>query len=114
MEELNEILKEWNYVYNYVRPHQSLGYFTPVELLNRWIEECKERGQCVHHVVNKDSALSSNTALVRIFIGTGEGKERLTCPFMNIDAKNAEALSSISPAASRMWRNAAPYAEAVK
>ena len=38
-EELNRILEEWNYVYNYVRPHQSLGYLTPMEFLRQWTEE---------------------------------------------------------------------------
>ncbi|MDI6874013.1 MAG: integrase core domain-containing protein [Actinomycetota bacterium] len=43
VEELNEILEEWNYVYNYVRPHQSLSYLTPMEFLSQWMEECKDR-----------------------------------------------------------------------
>ncbi|MDI6873299.1 MAG: integrase core domain-containing protein [Actinomycetota bacterium] len=43
VEELNEILEEWNYVYNYVRPHQSLSYLTPMEFLKSWMEECKDR-----------------------------------------------------------------------
>lgn len=41
--ELNEVLDEWNYKYNYVRPHQSLEYLTPMEFLNSWMEECKDR-----------------------------------------------------------------------
>ncbi|MEM2972506.1 MAG: integrase core domain-containing protein [Candidatus Bathyarchaeia archaeon] len=44
VEELNEILDERSYVYNYVRPHRSLGYLTPMEFLNAWMEECKDRG----------------------------------------------------------------------
>jgi len=44
VEELNLILEEWNYVYNYVRPHQSLGYLTPMEFLRQWVEECKHTG----------------------------------------------------------------------
>lgn len=43
VEELNEILDEWNFIYNHVRPHQSLGYLTPMEFLNAWMEECKDR-----------------------------------------------------------------------
>ena len=31
---LNQALKEWERVYNYIRPHQSLGYLTPFEYLN--------------------------------------------------------------------------------
>ena len=41
--ELNEVLDEWNYTYNYMRPHQSLGYLTPMEFLNSWMEACKDR-----------------------------------------------------------------------
>ena len=42
VEEPNRILEEWNYVYNYVRPHQGLDYLTPMEFLNSWMEECKD------------------------------------------------------------------------
>jgi len=44
VQELNEALNEWNYVYNYVRSHQSLGYLTPMEFFSLWMEECKDRG----------------------------------------------------------------------
>ena len=44
VEELNEILRKWNYVYNYVRPHQSLRYLAPMEFLNKWMEEGKQSG----------------------------------------------------------------------
>mgnify|MGYP005840377209 CR=1 FL=1 len=44
VEDLNLILEEWNYVYNYVRPHQSLGYLTPMEFLSRWMEESYPAG----------------------------------------------------------------------
>lgn len=40
--DLNELVDEWNHTYNYVRPHQSLGYLTPVEFLNDWMEESKQ------------------------------------------------------------------------
>ncbi len=43
MEELNRILDEWNFVYNHVRPHQGLGYLTPMEFLAQWMEEGKHR-----------------------------------------------------------------------
>lgn len=42
MEESGEILKERNYGYDYVRPHRSPGYLTPMEFLNLWMEESKE------------------------------------------------------------------------
>ncbi|MDP6495713.1 MAG: integrase core domain-containing protein, partial [Dehalococcoidia bacterium] len=31
---LNQALREWERVYNYIRPHQSLGYLTPFEYLS--------------------------------------------------------------------------------
>jgi transposase InsO family protein len=31
---LNQSLREWERVYNYIRPHQSLGYLTPFEYLS--------------------------------------------------------------------------------
>ncbi len=43
VEELNEILDDWNYLYNYERPHQSLGYLTPMEYLKRWSEGSEDR-----------------------------------------------------------------------
>ncbi|MGQ9537949.1 MAG: hypothetical protein ACUVS1_09020 [Actinomycetota bacterium] len=42
VEELNQILEEWNYVCNYVRTHQGLDYLTSMEFLNSWMEGCKE------------------------------------------------------------------------
>ena len=33
--ELNEALREWEHVYDTVRPHQSLGYLTPLQFLQR-------------------------------------------------------------------------------
>ena len=33
---LNRTLREWERIYNTVRPHQSLGYQTPLEFLNDW------------------------------------------------------------------------------
>ena len=40
---LNEVVDEWNHVYNHVRPHQSLSYLTPMEFLEKWNEESKNR-----------------------------------------------------------------------
>lgn len=41
MEGHNRQLEEWNRVYNYVRPHQSLKYLTPHEFYHRWLKENK-------------------------------------------------------------------------
>jgi hypothetical protein len=35
-EELKAAMKEWEYTYNYVRPHQALSYLTPVEFYHLW------------------------------------------------------------------------------
>ena len=35
-EELNRQLEAWEYTYNYVRPHQALGYLTPNEYYRQW------------------------------------------------------------------------------
>jgi len=40
---LNDILCEWNETYNFVRPHQALGYLTPMEFLNSWYDSNKHR-----------------------------------------------------------------------
>jgi transposase InsO family protein len=31
--ELNKELRHWNYIYNCIRPHQALGYRTPLQFL---------------------------------------------------------------------------------
>ena len=41
--ELNELVDEWNHIYNHVRPHQSLGYLTPIEFFNDWVEDSNEK-----------------------------------------------------------------------
>lgn len=33
VKELNRLADKWNYIYNYIRPHQALGYLTPMEYL---------------------------------------------------------------------------------
>ena len=43
--DLNELVDGWNYTYNHVRPHQSLGYLTPIEFLSKWSEDSKDREQ---------------------------------------------------------------------
>jgi putative transposase len=43
--DLNEVVDEWNYTYNHERPHQSLGYMTPMEFLSQWKEKGKYREQ---------------------------------------------------------------------
>jgi len=39
LEDHNHQLEEWNHTYNYIRPHQALGYLTPNEFHQRWLKE---------------------------------------------------------------------------
>jgi len=41
MEEHNRQLEKWYYIYNYVRPHQSLDYLTPAEYYQFWLESSR-------------------------------------------------------------------------
>ena len=43
VKDLNGLVDDWNYTYNYVRPHQSLGYLTPMEYYQEWKEESRDR-----------------------------------------------------------------------
>lgn len=45
VEELDRLAMEWNYVYNLKRPHQSLGYLTPMEYLECLEEKSKQTGR---------------------------------------------------------------------
>ena len=40
-EEHNRQLERWEYVYNYIRPHQSLDYLTPHEYYQLWLKDQK-------------------------------------------------------------------------
>lgn len=39
IDELNQQLQAWETVYNTVRPHQALGYLTPLEYIEKWKQE---------------------------------------------------------------------------
>lgn len=45
---LNKELHDWERIYNTVRPHQALGYLTPLEYIIQW----KQKGECVRDVLN--------------------------------------------------------------
>ena len=36
-------LQAWEQIYNTVRPHQPLGYLTPLQLLAQWPSQRKEQ-----------------------------------------------------------------------
>lgn len=38
IEEQRQTLKKWEHIYNYIRPHQALGYLTPMEFYQLWKE----------------------------------------------------------------------------
>lgn len=42
MEELNRELQAWEQIYNTVRPHQALGYLTPLEFVRQWQTQWKD------------------------------------------------------------------------
>lgn len=44
--ELRAALSEWERVYNTVRPHQALGYLTPLQFLERWKENRGKEVMC--------------------------------------------------------------------
>ena len=44
--ELKDELLEWEQVYNTKRPHQALGYLTPLKFLEQWKENQREEVMC--------------------------------------------------------------------
>ncbi|MBE9482171.1 MAG: transposase, partial [Chloroflexi bacterium] len=44
--ELNQALLEWEKVYNTIRPHQALGYLTPLEFLEQQKDNKREEVMC--------------------------------------------------------------------
>jgi len=50
---LNRELRAWEHTYNTVRPHQALGYLTPLQFLTQW--QYKERRQSVTHLLDEYS-----------------------------------------------------------
>lgn len=45
VDELNQLADEWNFTYNYIRPHQALNYLTPMEYLETLSREAKIEAQ---------------------------------------------------------------------
>ncbi|SMO68277.1 Integrase core domain-containing protein, partial [Balnearium lithotrophicum] len=54
VDEMNRKLFRYLSFYNFVRPHQGLGYKTPVEKFEEYIKKL----QGVHHVLNENKALT--------------------------------------------------------
>lgn len=44
-EEQKEALKKWEYIYNYIRPHQALGNLTPMEFHKLWKQDSEKAYQ---------------------------------------------------------------------
>ena len=51
--ELNRALPEWEKVYNTVRPHQALGYLTPLEFLEQYQQEKGSEGNVSLIIMNE-------------------------------------------------------------
>jgi len=43
LEEHNRQLAEWEYVYNYIRPHESLDYLTPNQYYRQWKRDSRRK-----------------------------------------------------------------------
>jgi len=44
--ELRDELSHWQKIYNTIRPHQALGYLTPLEFLEQWKQKSKKGVMC--------------------------------------------------------------------
>lgn len=44
--QLREELLAWEHVYNTIRPHQALGYLTPLQFLEQWKQNLREEVMC--------------------------------------------------------------------
>ena len=44
--ELRDELLEWERTYNTIRPHQALGYMTPLKFLEQWKETQRKEVMC--------------------------------------------------------------------
>ncbi len=55
MKKLNRELRQWEKIYNIVRPHQSLGYLTPQQFL---LPHLKERNENCHHLLDEYNPLT--------------------------------------------------------
>ena len=44
--QLREELLAWEHVYNTIRPHQALGYLTPLQFLEQWKQNQREEVMC--------------------------------------------------------------------
>jgi len=44
--QLRDELLEWEHVYNTIRPHQALGYLTPLQFLKLWKQNQREEVMC--------------------------------------------------------------------
>ncbi len=56
--ELRDELLEWEQVYNTVRPHQVLGYVTPLKFLEQWKEYPRKR-LCLTNHMHEHMALTN-------------------------------------------------------
>ena len=42
-------LMRWEQTYNTVRPHQAVGYLTPIEFIQQWKEKQKQGKEAMRH-----------------------------------------------------------------
>ncbi|SMO56297.1 Integrase core domain-containing protein, partial [Balnearium lithotrophicum] len=63
VDEMNRKLFRYLNFYNFVRPHQGLGYKTPVEKFEEYIK----KHQGVHHVLNENIGLIFESFGIKVF-----------------------------------------------
>lgn len=69
VEELNRELRNWERVYNEIRPHQALGYLTPKQFLEHWRQKQKDER------AGSRPAMSSSTVNPPAIIPQSQRKE---------------------------------------
>lgn len=78
-----EALRKWEYTYNYIRPHQALGYLTPMEFYHVWKETPQEayriKNQYQQYLISQRKRLATARRIKK--------KEQIEALMHFIDAK---------------------------
>lgn len=78
-----EALRKWEHTYNYIRPHQALGYLTPIEFYRVWKqnphEACRIKNQYQQYLTRQKKRLATARRIKK--------KEQIEALMTFIDAK---------------------------
>ena len=83
LQEQKEKVKEWEYVYNFKRPHQALGYLTPMEFYKLW----KKRPEKAHVITERWQAYLKKQSIRMAQARRIKKKEQIETLMKFIDAK---------------------------